>query len=112
MAWTDGQIRHLLDQGYEAYAIHISPVAGSLPPTLLNLCSTRDLAKQFISEHYPEWRFVPYAAAMNRGELGTAYIFRGTLIRISKMSVSYGIYQWLVGSEHYKSPLVAEVLAR
>lgn len=91
---------------HEVFAVTITNSAETKPPVLLNLCTTRDCAKAFIAETFSDFKPMPSFQANADGELGTVYYHRGAKIHLKKMLVGFGIYQWLVGSENYRSPIM------
>lgn len=92
---------------YEVFAVMITPFAERKTPTMLNMCTKREFAKEFIASSFPEFKPMPSFHANANGELGTVYYHGGMEIRIQKIPVGFGIYQWLLGAEHYQSPIVA-----
>ena len=95
---------------HEVFTVTMTDSAGTKPHVLLNLCTTRDCAKAFIAEAFCDFRPMPSFQANADGELGTVYYHRGAKIHLKKMLVGFGIYQWLVGSENYRSPIVAAMV--
>ena len=87
------------------YAVYISSFPNDQKPVLLNLFSTRDLAKSFISTDFPEWTPIPSLMSPIGSDLGTLYYYCGTVLSIQETAVGLGIYNWLIGAEHYNSPI-------
>lgn len=88
------------------FAVTINDSPKTKGPTLLNLFTKRDYAKDFITTFFPDFQPMPSHRANMNGELGTVYFNKGAEIHIQTMTVGFGIYQWLIGAEHYRSPIM------
>lgn len=101
---VDWRVSAIFATRREVFRITIAPIATPEAKILLQLCSTMLIATRFIREHYPNWSIMP-CQSTDANDIGLAYRYRGTIIRIEKIQVSHQIAMWLEGSEHYISPL-------
>ena len=108
MTSTDVSAPRIFKQ--EVFSVTMTSLAESRTPVLLNLCTKREYAKAFIADAFPDFKPMPSFRANTSGELGTVYYHQGMEIRIQTIPVGFGIYQWLIGAEHYRSP-IAEAMA-
>jgi hypothetical protein len=91
----------------EVYSVTLTKGNSTKVPTTINLFTKREYARKFIADAFPYFRPMPSSQASGNGELGTVYYHHGMTLRIQKIPVGFGIYQWLLGSEHYQSPISA-----
>ena len=89
----------------EVYSVTLTKGNSTKVPTMINLFTKREYARKFITDAFPDFRPMPSSYANGNGELGTVYYHHGATLRIQKIPVGFGIYQWLLGSEHYQSPI-------
>ena len=89
----------------EVYSVTLTKGNSTKIPTMINLFTKREYARKFIADAFPDFRPIPSSQANGNGELGTAYYHRGVTLHIQKIPVGFGLYQWLIGSEHYQSPI-------
>lgn len=87
----------------EVYSVTMTKGNSANIPILINLFTKREYAREFIVDAFPDFQPIPSSQANGNGELGTVYYHRGATLRIQKMPVGFGIYQWLLGSEHYQN---------
>lgn len=104
MMRTDMSVPQVFQQ--EVFAVTMTRLAESRTPVLLNLCTKREYAKEFIADAFPDFKPMPSFRSNTNGELGTVYYYKRAEIHIQTMPVGFGIYQWLIGAEHYRSPIM------
>ena len=101
----DWRVSSIFAMRQEVFQVSIAPVATPEAKVLLQMCSTMPVATRFIREYYPNWSIIP-CRPTDANDIGLAYRYHGTIIRIEKIQVSHQIALWLQGSECYTSPLV------